>query len=93
MITELTFNVIKIFSLAAIASILAILWCPFLTNFLYKHKLWKTSARQKAISLVKGDWFMFVDSDVVLSRNWFAEAEKHGIYFNDQKMPDINDLV
>ncbi len=46
----LTFNVIKIFSLAAIASALAILWCPLLINFLYKHKLWKKSARQKAIS-------------------------------------------
>jgi glycosyltransferase involved in cell wall biosynthesis len=34
------------------------------------------SARQKAIQLVKSDWFMFVDSDVILSKNWFAEAEK-----------------
>ena len=34
------------------------------------------SARQKAIQLVKSDWFMFVDSDVLLSKNWFAEAEK-----------------
>jgi len=48
--TLLTFNVIKVFSLAAASSILAILWCPLLTNFLYKHKIWKTSARQKAIS-------------------------------------------
>jgi glycosyltransferase involved in cell wall biosynthesis len=36
----------------------------------------RASARQKAIQLVKSDWFMFVDSDVILSRNWFAEAEK-----------------
>ncbi len=48
--TLLTFNVIKVFSLAAVTSVLAIFWCPLLTNFLYKHKLWKTSARQKAIS-------------------------------------------
>jgi phospho-N-acetylmuramoyl-pentapeptide-transferase len=48
--TLLTFNVIKVFSLAAASSILAILWCPLLTHFLYKHKFWKTSARQKAIS-------------------------------------------
>ncbi|MGA3060101.1 MAG: glycosyltransferase family A protein [Candidatus Bathyarchaeia archaeon] len=34
------------------------------------------SARQAAIQLVKSDWFMFVDSDVLLSNNWFAEAEK-----------------
>lgn len=34
------------------------------------------SPRQTAIQLVKSDWFMFVDSDVILSKNWFAEAEK-----------------
>lgn len=34
------------------------------------------SARQTAIQLVKSDWFMFVDSDVILSKNWFAEAKK-----------------
>ena len=34
------------------------------------------SARQKAMNEVKSDWFMFVDSDVVLSENWFAKAEE-----------------
>ena len=34
------------------------------------------SARQKAIELVKTDWFVFVDSDVILSNNWFSKAEK-----------------
>ena len=34
------------------------------------------SARQTAIQQVNTDWFMFVDSDVTLSKNWFAEAEK-----------------
>ena len=48
--TILTFDVIKVFSLAAVACALAIFWCPLLTHFLYKHKLWKKSARQKAIS-------------------------------------------
>ena len=48
--TILTINVIKIFFLATTTSVLAILWCPLLTNFLYKHQLWKKSARQKAIS-------------------------------------------
>jgi len=48
--TALTFSVVKIFSLAAIASAVAIMWSPLLINFLYKHKLWKKSARQKAIS-------------------------------------------
>src|SRR5208283_4391860 len=36
----------------------------------------RATARQTAIQLVKGEWFMFVDSDVILSKNWFAEAEK-----------------
>lgn len=48
--TPLILNVIKVFSLAAIATGFAILWCPLLTNFLYKHKLWKKSARLKTIS-------------------------------------------
>ncbi len=48
--TDIVFNVIKVFSLAALASIVAFFWCPLLTNFLYKHKLWKKIARQKAIS-------------------------------------------
>jgi glycosyltransferase involved in cell wall biosynthesis len=34
------------------------------------------SARQTAIEMVKTEWFMFVDSDVVLSKNWFGEAWK-----------------
>ncbi|MGE5575178.1 MAG: glycosyltransferase family A protein [Ignavibacteria bacterium] len=34
------------------------------------------SARQTAIELVKTDWFVFVDSDVILSNNWFAKAER-----------------
>ena len=34
------------------------------------------SARQTAIQMVKTDWFVFVDSDVILSKNWFAEAKK-----------------
>ena len=48
--TIITLSVIKIFSLAAITSLLAYLWCPILTNFLYRHQLWKKIARQKAIS-------------------------------------------
>lgn len=63
--TPLTLNVIKVFSLASFASILAILWTPFLTNFLYKHKLWKKSARQKAIS----------GEDAVIFNNLHKEKE------------------
>jgi phospho-N-acetylmuramoyl-pentapeptide-transferase len=46
----LTFNIIKVFSLAAISSMIAVLWTPLLTNFLYKHKLWKKISGRKAIS-------------------------------------------
>lgn len=42
----------------------------------FQEKGTRGSARQTAIQLVKSDWFMFVDSDVILSPNWFAEAEK-----------------
>ena len=48
--TLFTFNIIKVFGTSAIASVIAILWSPFLINFLYKHKLWKKEARTKAIS-------------------------------------------
>jgi glycosyltransferase involved in cell wall biosynthesis len=34
------------------------------------------SARQTAIGMVQTEWFLFVDSDVVLSKDWFAKAEK-----------------
>jgi glycosyltransferase involved in cell wall biosynthesis len=34
------------------------------------------TARQIAIGKVKTDWFMFVDSDVILCRDWFAKAER-----------------
>jgi phospho-N-acetylmuramoyl-pentapeptide-transferase len=48
--TLLTFNVIKVLGSSVIASVIAILWCPLLINFLYKHKLWKKTGGKKAIS-------------------------------------------
>ncbi len=33
-------------------------------------------ARQTGISLVKTEWFMFIDSDIILSQDWFKVAEK-----------------
>jgi glycosyltransferase involved in cell wall biosynthesis len=42
----------------------------------FQEKGTRGSARQTAIQMVKSEWFMFVDSDVTLSKNWFAEAEK-----------------
>jgi len=37
----------------------------------------RATARQKGIEQVKTEWFMFVDSDAVLCRDWFKKAEKH----------------
>jgi glycosyltransferase involved in cell wall biosynthesis len=37
----------------------------------------RATARQKGIGEVKTDWFMFVDSDAVLCKDWFKKAEKH----------------
>ncbi|MBU3934917.1 hypothetical protein KKC00_03085 [Patescibacteria group bacterium] len=48
--TIFTFNVIKIFLLATVATVLAMFWTPLLTHYLYKYKLWKKEARSKAIS-------------------------------------------
>ena len=48
--TILTLSVIKVLGISAVASVIAILWSPFLINFLYKHKLWKKSARTKTIT-------------------------------------------
>lgn len=45
----LAVNAIKIFILAIIASALAVFWTPALTNFLYRHKLWRKKARTKSI--------------------------------------------
>jgi len=48
--TIISFNIIKVLGISAIASLVAVLWSPFLINFLYRHKLWKKKARTKAIS-------------------------------------------
>jgi phospho-N-acetylmuramoyl-pentapeptide-transferase len=48
--TLLTFNVIKILVLAALASGLAGIFTPFLIKFLYKIKFWKKEARNKTIT-------------------------------------------
>src|SRR3989344_2644404 len=48
--TQLTFNVIKVLGTSAVASIVAMVWAPLLINFLYKHQLWKKTARTKAIT-------------------------------------------
>ena len=37
----------------------------------------RATARQKGISYVSTDWFMFVDSDVVLCKGWYKKAQKY----------------
>jgi glycosyltransferase involved in cell wall biosynthesis len=37
----------------------------------------RATARQRGIKNVESDWFLFVDSDVVLCKNWFQKAIKH----------------
>jgi glycosyltransferase involved in cell wall biosynthesis len=37
----------------------------------------RASARQKGILAVQTDWFLFLDSDVILCKNWFQKATKH----------------
>jgi len=48
--TPLTFNVVKVFIVATSSLLIAFLWVPALTRFLYRHRLWKKHAREKAIS-------------------------------------------
>lgn len=42
-------NVIKILVLCAFSAIIAGLWTPILTHFLYKYKMWRKTARTKTI--------------------------------------------
>ncbi|MCW4008578.1 MAG: glycosyltransferase family 2 protein [Candidatus Bathyarchaeota archaeon] len=37
----------------------------------------RARAREKGLRQITTDWFMFVDSDVILSRSWFRNAERH----------------
>lgn len=37
----------------------------------------RASARQKGIMAVQTEWFMFLDSDVLLCRDWFQKAAKN----------------
>src|SRR4030065_2262890 len=37
----------------------------------------RAKAREAGIRQVKTDWFMFVDSDVILSQGWLKRAEKN----------------
>jgi len=45
----MTFHVIKILILFAFSALIAVLWTPVLTHFLYKYKLWRKKPRTKTI--------------------------------------------
>ncbi len=47
--TETIINVIKVFTVGFFSFILAFLITPTLSNFLYKHKLWKKEAKNRSI--------------------------------------------
>jgi UDP-N-acetylmuramyl pentapeptide phosphotransferase/UDP-N-acetylglucosamine-1-phosphate transferase len=46
---QLALDTIKILALGTFSFVLAFLWTPCLTNFLYKHQLWRKKVRDKAI--------------------------------------------
>lgn len=46
---DLSIDVIKIFTLGALGFLLAFLWTPALTHFLYKKKLWRKTVRKEAL--------------------------------------------
>ena len=37
----------------------------------------RATARQKGISAVTAEWFLFVDSDVILCDGWYSKAQKY----------------
>jgi len=44
---------------------------------IYQHACKRGKAREIGIKLVQTPWFAFVDSDVILARNWFNEIKKY----------------
>lgn len=53
----LSSDIIPILFLFTFSALLAVLWTPCLTNFLYRNKLWKKTARKKAIDGKSADVF------------------------------------
>ena len=47
--TDIVINIVKIFSALAISFTIGIAITPLVTNFLYKHKMWKKKARNEAL--------------------------------------------
>lgn len=65
MVEQFSLNVIKVFVLGAVAFLVAFLTTPVLTNFLYKHKLWRKTVRQKALD----------GSEIPIFHQFHAEGE------------------
>jgi len=64
---EAAIDVIKIFTVGAVGFIVAFLLTPFLTGFLYKHKLWRKEVRSAAID----------GGDVPIFKKFHSEGETH----------------
>jgi phospho-N-acetylmuramoyl-pentapeptide-transferase len=64
---DLTINIVKVFGLGAMSFIAAFLWTPFLTNILYKYKLWRKDVRTKSIDGKELEYF----------QKFHAEGETH----------------
>jgi glycosyltransferase involved in cell wall biosynthesis len=45
--------------------------------FVFSDRGTRAMAREKGIQQVKTDWFAFIDSDVVVCKNWYQKALKH----------------
>ena len=56
-------NVIKVFGLSALSFVIAILWTPFLTRYLYKYKLWRKEVRENAPDGTKTPLFAALHKD------------------------------
>jgi len=62
---ELSIDIIKIFTLGALSFIVAFLFTPALTHFLYKYKLWRKEVRTKSID----------KEDLVFFKKYHAQKE------------------
>ncbi len=63
----ITINVIKVFTLGAISFIVAFLFTPTLTYFLYKYKLWRKAVRIKSID----------GKEIPYFKEFHSEGESH----------------
>jgi phospho-N-acetylmuramoyl-pentapeptide-transferase len=65
-------NALKVFVLSTIASSLAVIGTPALTNLMYRHKLWRKNARTKSIDGKKAEIFYNLHRKREVSRPRFG---------------------